>query len=205
MSQASRELLLQPDGELRPASQNELRRIEGITAEPIPFAIVEEFYKRPGGTIFGQVFGADPFDFWLGRFYVGIWGLLSVAFAAIGAIFWPLVYFVIGSVVLNVDPFAMRPTANLARLLIVWPDQRLFPALAANPKTGKVFAHPKVAELGFDPAVRKAIEGKDFAGLMQLPQVEKAAAYPDLLPLLSDVGMEDAMDQIVYGRTPNAK
>lgn len=110
---------------------------------------------------------------------------------------------VIGSMVLTVDPFAMRPTANLARLLIVWPDQRLFPALAANPATGRVFAHPKVAELGYDPAVRKAIEGKDFAGLMQLPQVEKTAAYPDLQPLLSDVALEDAMDQIVYGRTPN--
>lgn len=107
---------------------------------------------------------------------------------------------VIGSVVLTVDPFAMRPTANLARLLIVWPDQRIFPALASNPKTGRIFAHPKVAELGFDPAVRKAIETKDFAGLMQLPQVEKTAAYPDLQPLLSDVGLEDAMDQILYDR-----
>jgi len=54
----------------------------------IPFSIVEEFYKRPGGTMFGQLFGNDPFDFWLGRFYVGFWGLISVTFAAIGAIFY---------------------------------------------------------------------------------------------------------------------
>ncbi len=64
-------------------------------ATVIPFSIVEEFYKRPGGTIFGQVFGADPFDFWLGRFYVGIWGLLSVAFAAIGAIFYVYQFLVV--------------------------------------------------------------------------------------------------------------
>ncbi|KPV53365.1 hypothetical protein SE17_10035, partial [Kouleothrix aurantiaca] len=54
----------------------------------IPFSIVEEFYKRPGGTLFAQLFGNDPLDFWIGRFYVGIWGLLSVAFATIGAIFY---------------------------------------------------------------------------------------------------------------------
>ncbi len=111
----------------------------------------------------------------------------------------------IGSLITNLDPFEMRPTANLARLLIVWPDQRLWPALASNPKTGKVYAHPKVAELGFNAAVRGAIEKKDFAGLIQMKEVETVAGYPDLHPLLSDVALEDAMDQIIYGRAPNPK
>jgi len=111
----------------------------------------------------------------------------------------------IGGLVSNLDPFSMRPTANLSRLLIVWPDKRLWPALAANPMTGKIYAHPKVAALGFNPAVRSAIEKKDFAGLMQMKEVEAAAAYPDLNPLLSDVGLEDAMDKIIYGRAPNVK
>jgi len=111
----------------------------------------------------------------------------------------------IGSLVSNLDPFEMRPTANLARLLIVWPDKRLWPALASNPKTGKVYAHPKVAELGYNAAVRGAIEKKDFAGLMQMKEVEAVASYPDLYPLLSDVALEDAMDQIIYGRAPNPK
>ena len=54
----------------------------------LPFSIIEEFYKRPGGTMFGKLFGSDPLDFWLGRFYVGIWGIVAVTFAAIGAIFY---------------------------------------------------------------------------------------------------------------------
>jgi photosynthetic reaction center M subunit len=58
------------------------------TAEVIPFSIVEEFYKRPGGTLIAQAFGGDALDFWIGRFYVGLWGLLSVTFAAIGTIFY---------------------------------------------------------------------------------------------------------------------
>jgi photosynthetic reaction center M subunit len=52
----------------------------------IPLSIVEEFYKRPGGTMFASVFGSDPLDFWLGRFYVGFWGLVSVGAAALGTI-----------------------------------------------------------------------------------------------------------------------
>lgn len=111
----------------------------------------------------------------------------------------------IGGVVTNLDPFSMRPTANLARLLIVWPDKKLWPQLAANAKTGKIYAHPKVGELGRDTKVRAAIEKKDFAGLMQMKEVEAVAAYPDLNPLLSDVGLEDAMDLIIYGRAPNPK
>lgn len=109
----------------------------------------------------------------------------------------------IGSVILNADPLAMRPTANLTRLLIVWPDQRVWPKLAANPKTGAIYAHPTVVALGSDAAVRKCIESKDYPGLMQLKQVEQAATHPVLQPMLSDVGLEDAMDQILYGRAPN--
>jgi len=36
--------------------------------------------------MFARAFGGDPLDFWLGRFYVGFWGLIAVAFGAIGAI-----------------------------------------------------------------------------------------------------------------------
>ncbi len=111
----------------------------------------------------------------------------------------------LGSLILKVDPLAMRPTANLTRLLIVWPNPQLFPALAAHPKTGKIFAHPLINELGHDTAVRQAIERKDYTGLLRLPQVEKAARHPELSPLLRDPGLEDAMDEILYGRAPNRR
>jgi hypothetical protein len=106
----------------------------------------------------------------------------------------------IGSLVASMDPFAMRPTANLARLLILWPDKKLWPSLASNPKTSAVFSHPKIRDLGGDSAVRQCIERKDYAGLLQLKQVEATARYPDLEPKLSDPGLEEAMDTIVYGR-----
>lgn len=48
---------------------------EGAT---VPFSEVEALYKQPGGTILYAIFGADPFDFWVGRFYVGAFGVLSV-------------------------------------------------------------------------------------------------------------------------------
>ncbi len=104
----------------------------------------------------------------------------------------------IGGVLLNADPLAMRPTANLTRLLIVWPDQKIWTQLVKNEKIDKVFRHQKVIDLGYDKAVRKLIESKDYAGLMQLPKVGETATYPDLQPLLSDVALEEAMDKILY-------
>jgi photosynthetic reaction center M subunit len=65
-----------------------LAAADAQAGDVIPFSLVEEFYKRPGGTMFAQVFGSDPLDFWIGRFYVGFWGLVSVTFAALGAIFY---------------------------------------------------------------------------------------------------------------------
>lgn len=72
-----------------------LAAADAKAGDVIPFSIVEEFYKRPGGTLFGSVFGSDPFDFWLGRFYVGLWGILAVAFASIGAIFYVYQFMVV--------------------------------------------------------------------------------------------------------------
>jgi hypothetical protein len=111
----------------------------------------------------------------------------------------------LGRFVTELDPLAVRPTANLSRLLIIWPEKRLWPQLAANPKTAAVFAHPKLRDLGHDAAVRQCIDKKDYAGLMQLPQVENAASYPDLEPKLSDPALEEAMDAIIYGRVPVKK
>jgi photosynthetic reaction center M subunit len=54
----------------------------------IPLAVVEEFYKRPGGSLLHSVFGFDPFDFWVGRFYVGIFGAISIIGIILGTIFY---------------------------------------------------------------------------------------------------------------------
>lgn len=110
-----------------------------------------------------------------------------------------------GNLMANVDPFSIRPTTNLARLLIIWPDQRIWPRMMENPRIRRIYSDPKLQALGQHHKVRECIEKKDFTGLMQLPEVEQTAAHPDLKPLLSDVELEDAMDTVLYGRAPNKK
>lgn len=71
-----------------------------------------------------------------------------------------------------------------------------------SPATANALNHPLIAKLGYDPDVREAIKNKDFAGLMQLPQVEKVANHPDLQPILGGMQLEQAMDSVVYRQPP---
>ncbi len=107
----------------------------------------------------------------------------------------------LGSLAAKVDPFDMRAIANLARLLILWPEGSVWHSLAAqSPRNNEMLHHPRIQALGRDPAVRRAIENQDFAGLIQLKQVVEAAGHPDLEPVLSGLALEQAMDAIVYKR-----
>lgn len=107
----------------------------------------------------------------------------------------------IGALAQKFDPYDLKATANLSRLLILWPEGTMWQRLAAqSPKTAAALNHPRIVELGGDPNVRKLIERQDFAGLMQLKQVEEAARHPDLEPVLSGLDLEAAMDAIVYQR-----
>lgn len=107
----------------------------------------------------------------------------------------------LGSLAARMDPFDMRARANLARLLILWPDGRVWQQIAARgPQTAQALNHPDIIALGKDAKARQAIERQDFAGLMQLPQVRKAAANPELESFLRGLALEQAMDAIVYQR-----
>lgn len=108
----------------------------------------------------------------------------------------------LGKLAGQLDPYDLKATANLARLLILWPEGSMWQRLAAqSPTTANALNHPKIVELGYDPEVRKAIERQDFAGLMQMKKVEAAAQHPDLKPLLSALALEQAMDSVVYQRS----
>lgn len=50
----------------------------------VSLAYVEQFYKRPGRTLLYKLIGRDPFDFWVWRFYVGLWGLVAALGIAVG-------------------------------------------------------------------------------------------------------------------------
>jgi uncharacterized membrane protein required for colicin V production len=111
----------------------------------------------------------------------------------------------LGALAAQVDPFDMRATSNLARLLILWPDGSVWRRLAQDPKMSKALNHERIQNLGRDPKVRACIERHDFVGLIQLPQVGQAAGHPDLEPVLSGLALEDAMDSIIYKRQSIAK
>jgi hypothetical protein len=105
----------------------------------------------------------------------------------------------IGKLTEQLDPYDVRATANLARLLILWPDNRVWQQIAARgPDSANALNHPEIAALGRDEKVRQAIDRQDFAGLMQLPQLEKAASNPQLVPFLKGLALAEAMDSIVY-------
>ncbi|MDZ4401603.1 CvpA family protein [Prosthecobacter sp.] len=107
----------------------------------------------------------------------------------------------LGGVAKRLDPYDIKPTANLARLLILWPEGSMWQQLAAqNPAAAQALNHPRIVELGYDPAVRKAIDNRDFAGLMQMRKVEETANHPDLQPVLGGLALEQAMDSVVYQR-----
>jgi photosynthetic reaction center L subunit len=44
----------------------------------------ESVYRKPGNTLFRLVLGTDPFDWWAGRFYGGLWGVVAVFAIAAG-------------------------------------------------------------------------------------------------------------------------
>lgn len=105
----------------------------------------------------------------------------------------------VGKLTEQLDPYDVRATANLARLLILWPDGRVWQQLAARgPDAANALNHPDIATLGRDEKVRQAIDRGDFAGLMQLPQVERTASNPQLEPFLKGLALEEAMDSVVY-------
>jgi photosynthetic reaction center M subunit/photosynthetic reaction center L subunit len=59
-----------------------------MEGEQVSFAEMEEQYKKPGGTLMHALFGADPFDFWIGRFYLGTFGVLSLIGIFFGVVFY---------------------------------------------------------------------------------------------------------------------
>ena len=112
---------------------------------------------------------------------------------------------VLGSIAAKVDPWGMRSTANLAKLLLAWPDTKLWTQMLENGKVKQIFSHQKILDLGNDPTVQGAIDKKDFAGLIQLSQVANAATHQDIEPLLTDASVEETMDKVMYARTAAKK
>lgn len=106
----------------------------------------------------------------------------------------------VGGIAQKMDPFDMRATANLARLLILWPEKGVWQRLEKDPKVRRALGHPKLQSLATDAEVRRCIERRDFAGLFQLRQVEQVASLPDLQPALGGLQLEEAMDAVIYRR-----
>ncbi len=76
----------------RPAIE---RALEG---REVSFYEMEEYYKVKGRTMVHALFGADPFDFWIGRLYVGFWGIISGIGIVFGTAFYLYQAFVVEGV-----------------------------------------------------------------------------------------------------------
>jgi photosynthetic reaction center M subunit len=61
---------------------------QAMEGQEISFSEMERHYKKPGGTLMHAWFGADPFDFWIGRFYLGTFGVLSLIGIFFGVVFY---------------------------------------------------------------------------------------------------------------------
>lgn len=97
-------------GPRRPAPAGSDEAAAGSTLDEI-----EAAYRKPGRTMLASVFGYEPFDFWFGPFYVGVWGVVSM-FGAIGG---TLLYFL---VMAYGDPASnVPPDLNILRAKIVQP------------------------------------------------------------------------------------
>ena len=84
----------------------------------------ETKYRVRGGTLIG----GDLFDFWVGPFYVGFFGVTTVFFAVLGT-------------VLIVWGAAIGPTWNIWRISIAPPDLRYGLGLRAAARRRAVAAH----------------------------------------------------------------
>ncbi len=103
----------------RPAIE---RVLEG---QPVSFPTMEAYYKRPGGTMLHALIGSDPFDFWVGRYYVGAFGVFSL----IGIVFGTIFYFYQAWVVegaYNLLQARIDPPPISAGLRLVGPTEQGF-------------------------------------------------------------------------------
>jgi len=86
MSDAPQTPLLQPDGEYRASMAAASTTGAGPRAAVYTFEEMEAHYKRQGGTLAEKIFGHDPLDFWVGPFYVGLFGGTAILGIILGVL-----------------------------------------------------------------------------------------------------------------------
>jgi photosynthetic reaction center M subunit len=95
---------------------------QAMEGQEISFAEMERYYKKPGGTLMHAWFGADPFDFWVGRFYVGTFGVLSLIGIFFGVVFYFYQVWVVEGT-FNLLQARIDPPAISAGLRLVGPNE----------------------------------------------------------------------------------
>jgi photosynthetic reaction center M subunit/photosynthetic reaction center L subunit len=90
--------------------------------EVATFAEMEALYKKPGKTLLYALFGADPFDVWIGRFYVGFWGIVSLIGIFFGTMFYLYQAYVVEGVA-NILQARLDPPPISSGLAVVGPGQ----------------------------------------------------------------------------------
>ena len=118
MSDAPQTPLLQPDGEYRASMAAASTTGAGPRAAVYTFEEMEARYKRQGGTLAEKIFGHDPLDFWVGPFYVGLFGGTAILGIILGVLgYFYQVFFLESS--FNPLATALQPPPISAGLAIV--------------------------------------------------------------------------------------
>jgi photosynthetic reaction center M subunit len=103
-------------------SNQRLAIAQAMDGQEIPFSEMERYYKKPGGTLMHAWFGADPFDFWIGRFYLGTFGVMSLIGIFFGVIFYFYQVWVVEGT-FNLLQARLDPPAISAGLRLVSPNE----------------------------------------------------------------------------------
>lgn len=90
-----------------------------VEGDAVSFDEMEARFKKPGGTLMHALFGADPFDFWIGRFYLGTFGVLSLIGIFFGVAFYFYQAWIIEGVSFNILQARIDPPPISAGLRLV--------------------------------------------------------------------------------------
>lgn len=96
------------------------RAMEG---ENVSFAAMEAHYRKPGGTLLHALIGADPFDFFIGRFYLGTFGVLSLFGIFFGTLFYFYQSWIVEGVRFNILQARLDPPPISSGLRLVGPNE----------------------------------------------------------------------------------
>ena len=100
------------------------------------------------------------------------------------------------------DPLASPEDTRLTQFLLIMKDPDAWSQLRNHPQLAKILSHPDIQRLTRDNKVREYIAHGDYQQLLTLPELEAAAADPEIAPLLRAANPDQILPEILYENPP---